>query len=130
MSEERPVVGLPSELTFDQWQQSLREGRIFGHECADCGWLTGLPRGACNNCGGRDLAVTELPTTGEVYSVTRVHVAPEGFDGGYRLALVTLGDANVLGRIEGDVEIGERVTFTAVFEGTGDPAPVFEPAGE
>lgn len=130
MSNEPPVreAALPDDLTFQAWQDHLREGRFLGHECADCGWVTGVPHAACDDCGGRDLTVTELPTTGEVYSVTRVNVAPEGFEGGYRLALVDLGPTRVLGRVEGEPEIGDTVSFTAVFEGTDDPAPVFEPA--
>lgn len=131
MSNEPPAreAVVPAELTFRAWQDALEAGRILGHECEDCGWITAFPRGACDHCGGRALGVTELPTTGEVYSVTRVHVAPEGFEGGYGLALVDLGAARVLGRVEGEVDIGDPVRFTAVFDGTGDPAPVFEPDG-
>lgn len=127
MSNEPPLreASLPDELTFHDWQDYLRQGRILGHECDDCGRVTSFPRGACDHCGGRALMVTELPTTGEVYSETQVHVAPEGFEGGYRLALVDLGGARVLGRVDGEVEITDTVTMTGVFEGNGDPAPVF-----
>lgn len=130
MSKEQPVgEELPDELTFGAWQDALRKGRLLGHECGDCGWATSFPRGACDHCGSRDLAVTALPDTGEVYSETQVNVAPEGFDGGYRLALVDLDGVHVLGRIDGDAAIGDTVTFTDVFEREDAPAPVFEPVG-
>jgi uncharacterized OB-fold protein len=128
MSNEPPVreEPLPDELTFEAWQQQLRAGRLLGHECDDCGWVMALPHGACDDCGGRSLTVVNLPTDGEVYSVTRVHVAPEGFEDGYHLALIDLGPARVLGRVSGDPSIGDEVTMFDVFEGTADPAPIFE----
>lgn len=131
MSNEPPLreASLPDELTFHDWQEYLRQGRILGHECDDCGRTTSFPRGACDHCGSRGLTVTELATTGEVYSETQVHVAPEGIDGGYRLALVDLDRARVLGRVDGEVAIGDAVTMKGIFEGNGDPAPVFEPDG-
>jgi uncharacterized OB-fold protein len=116
-----------SELDFATWQAQLREGRLLGHECESCNQITTFPRGACDDCGSRDLVPTELPTTGKVYSETRVQVAPEGFEGGYQLALVDLNGALVLARIDGDADIGDAVTLSHVFEGNGDPAPVFEP---
>jgi len=127
--DEQPETASESgKLTFRGWQEALRDGRLLGEECADCGRVTTFPRGACDGCGSRDLETVELPETGEVYSETSVHVAPEGFEGGYRLALVDLEGAHVLARIDGEAEIGDTVTFSAVFEESGDPAPVFKPA--
>jgi uncharacterized OB-fold protein len=42
------------------------------------------------------------------------------------VALVDLGAGRVLARIEGTVEIGERVRFAEAMEADGHPAPVFE----
>jgi len=129
MSKEQPVQAdeLPDELSFKSWQKALREGCLLGHECEDCGWVTSFPRGACDHCGSRSLTVTGLPETGEVFSETQVNVAPAGFEGGYRLALVDLNGTHVLARIDGDAEIDDTVTFSDVFEGSDDPAPIFDP---
>ena len=129
MSRESSVqrTTTPEELTFQVWQEELKDGRLFGHECRDCRRTTSFPRGACDGCGSRTLDVVRLPDTGEVYSETSVHVAPEGFDGGYRLALVDLDGAHVLCRIDGDAEIGDTVEFAGTFDGNGDPAPVYRP---
>lgn len=125
---ETDSKAVPRELTFQSWEEALRSGRLLGQECGDCGRVTSFPRGACDHCGSRDLGTIELPETGEVYSETSVYVAPEGFEGGYQLALVDLDGAHVLARIDGGAEIGDTVTFADVFEGSDDPAPVFEPA--
>lgn len=116
-----------TNLSFNDWQDALARGQLLGHECSDCGQTTGFPRGACDRCGSRELTVAELPKTGDVYSETLVNVAPEGFDGGYRLALIDLGSARLLGRIDGDVAIGDTVTFSGTFDGKDTPAPVFKP---
>ena len=129
MTEKQPqMMEQIEDLTFNDWQDALEDGNLLGHECLNCNHVSGLPRGACDRCGSRDLSVVELPKAGEVYSETEVYVAPEGFEGGYGLAIISLGDARVLGRIDGDIEIGDEVIFSEVFSGTGDPAPVFEPA--
>lgn len=129
MSKESTVDRgtVPEDLSFRTWQAELRNGRLLGHECSDCGHRTSFPRGACDACGSRSLDVIQLPDSGEVYSETSVHVAPEGFESGYRLALVDLDGAHVLCRIDGAAEIGDTVEFGGVFEGNGDPAPVFRP---
>jgi uncharacterized OB-fold protein len=139
MSRKKPVrdeedesavtEAVSDELTFRGWQEALREGRLLGEECGDCGQVTSFPRGACDGCGGRNLSTVELPETGEIYSETSVHVAPEGFEGNYQLALVDLDGTHVLARIDGGAEIGDTVTFADVFDDSGDPAPVFEPVG-
>jgi uncharacterized OB-fold protein len=131
MSKEQMAraAELPDELTFKAWQAALIDGRILGHECSDCQRVTSFPRWACDNCGERDLTVTTLPSSGMVYSETQVNVAPEGFEGDYRLGLIDLGEAYILGRIEGEAGIGDPVTFSGVFRGADDPAPMFEPDG-
>jgi uncharacterized OB-fold protein len=123
MSEEQPTN---DDLTFNDWQDALREHQLLGQTCTQCGHVMGLPRGACDHCGSRNLSTKELPTTGKVYSESKVHVAPEGFKGGYRLALVDLGDARLLGRVEGDAGIGDTVSFSGIFDANGEPSPVFK----
>jgi uncharacterized OB-fold protein len=115
-------------LTYNDWSEAVRDGELIGLECEDCGNVTGAPKAACTDCGSRSLSRVTLPDEGTVYTETTVAVAPEGFEGGYKVGLVELGEsgARVLGRLEEDAEIGDEVELGDAFEKDGEPAPVFE----
>lgn len=114
-------------LTYREWADALREGSLLGQECSDCGHVTAAPKAACAQCGSREISTTELDTEGEVYTVTTIAVPPERFEGRYQVAVVGLGTGRVLTRIDGEVEIGDRVALAGAMEADGHPAPVFEP---
>lgn len=133
MSEQPQVDGIESYLeegflTHAGWSRALRDGVLLGQRCEDCGHLTAAPKAACAQCGSEAIAPIRLPTTGEVYSETTVQVAPEQFEGPYQVALVTLGDARVMARVEDGVEIGDTVHLGGVVEEDAYPGPLFRPA--
>lgn len=120
---------LPDDLRYADWAAAVENGRLLGQECADCGHVTGAPMGACPRCGARDLSTVDLPATGEVYSETLLNVPPVQFaEASYQVALVRLGEARVMARIDGgQVAIGDEVELSGVVdEDDGHPAPVFE----
>lgn len=114
-------------LDYDAWKRALHDGVLLGQVCDACGHATAAPKAACALCGSFDLTATTLPTEGEVYAETTVAVAPEPFEGPYQVALVDLGDAMVMARIDadGDAEIGAPVRLCGVV-GEQDPGPLFE----
>lgn len=123
------TTDLPETLRYDDWVAAVRDGRLLGQDCSDCGHVNGSPKGACARCGSRDLETVDLPTTGEVYTETTVNVQPEQFaDRGYQVALVAVGDARVTARLRGDhAAIGDEVSLVDYTdEDDGHPAPVFE----
>lgn len=129
MSEQQPAPESYLEgdgLTARAWRRALRDGLLLGQRCPDCGHVTAAPKAACARCGARDLAVEALPTTGEVYTQTTIAVAPEGFEGPYRVGVVDLGDARVLARIPDDADIGDQLSLAGVVETDDRPAPRFE----
>ena len=113
-------------LTYSDWAEELRDDELVGQECADCGNVTSTPKAACSDCGSRELSTRTLPEEGTVYTETTVAVAPEGFDDGYKVGIVQVGEARVLGRLDSEADIGDEVVFAGVFEHDGEPAPVFE----
>lgn len=116
-------------LTHAEWAAALREGRLLGQSCPDCGHVAGTPTAACAHCGSRDLETVELPTSGTVYAETTIAVAPDWFDEAeYQVALVEVGGARVTARIDGDVAIGDAVELAGTLEVVEEPAPVFAPA--
>ena len=112
-------------LTTDGWRDALSEGLLLGQECRDCGHVTGAPKAACVRCGSRAVDAVRLPETGTVYSVTRIEVAPEGFDAPYHVAMVTLDDGRITVRLDEAAEIGETVTFEGAASTPEGPAPRF-----
>ncbi|SIQ84514.1 Uncharacterized OB-fold protein, contains Zn-ribbon domain [Haladaptatus litoreus] len=129
MTSERSDGRVDSEvgLTYAEWRKHLESGNLVGLECSSCGHVSATPKRACGECGDRNLEPRDLPETGEVHSETTITVPPVGVEGPYQVAIVDLGDAQLLGRIEGSVEIADEVTFTTTIEIEGMPAPVFSP---
>ena len=128
MSEEIHAVADyldDGDLTYSGWAEALRDGTLLGQHCTECGHATAAPKAACARCGSRDIGVVQLPTEGEVYAETTVAVAPADFDGPYQVAIVSLGEARVLARIDGEVSIGDAVELRDIVEVDGRPAPVF-----
>lgn len=107
------------------WTRALEDGDLLGQRCGACGATTATPKAACVRCGGRDLSVERLPTAGTVHSVTTIGVAPEGLDGGYDVAVVDLGPARILGRVDGTADIGDAVTLDGTVTADGGRAPRF-----
>ena len=118
-----------SDLSYDEWADAVREGRLLGLACS-CGHTNGSPTAACPHCGSRDLERVDLPTEGVVHTETTIQVPPETFETrGYQVVVIEVGDARVMGRVEEPpVEIGDRVTLAGtIAEDDDHPAPVFEP---
>jgi len=115
-------------LDYATWAEALREGRLLGLACG-CGHTNGSPTGACPHCGSRDFERVELPTEGVVHSETTIQVPPSTFEErGYQVVVVEVGEAKVMGRVDGDgVAIGDEVRLSGVVaEDDGNPAPRFE----
>lgn len=116
-------------LTYDEWAEQLRDGTLLGQACTDCDHVWGTPKGACPDCGSRNVETVELPEDGTVYTETTVAVPPEEFDErNYQVVIVAVGDARVMGRLDGEAAIGDPVTFDGAFENDDHPVPLFVPA--
>jgi uncharacterized OB-fold protein len=116
-------------LTHAEWKRAVREGKLLGQECGVCGRTQGTPKAACPHCGSTELATVELPTEGVVYTETTINVPPEGIDErGYQVAVVEVGDARVLGRLDDEgVAIEDPVALSGFDEDErGNATPRFE----
>lgn len=119
-----------SSFTATEWAAALREGTLCGVTCTNCTATYGTPVSVCHDCGARDLETTELPSEGTIHSVTRIEVAPVGFEAPYHVAVVQVRDARVMGRISADASeeptIGDSVRFTDHIDHGRHVGPVFE----
>jgi uncharacterized OB-fold protein len=114
-------------LSHSAWADAIRDGTLLGCRCSACGNVAATPKSACPNCSDRTLETIELPRTGTVHSETTIEVTPIGAADGYQVVVVDLGEARVLGRIDGSAEIGTDVTLSGYVEYDGLPGPTFEP---
>ena len=126
----------------------LKEGRLVGQRCPECGKVYVPPRGACPRCGVATTGEVAVQDTGTVYSFTVVHIPMPGselkppFVTG--IILLDGADQTTMHLVSGcdphDVHIGMRVravwkppeewdyTFENIrhFEPTGEPDESFE----
>lgn len=76
---EAAVSQAIADLEEDSLIDEFAEGRrLVGSRCSDCGTTMIGSRVACSSCVSRDIARVALPTTGTLYSFTRIHVGGEG----------------------------------------------------
>ncbi len=116
------------KLTFKEYNEALKEDRLLGLKCQECGTITMPPKITCSKCQGTQLEVVQLSGKGTVQTFTTIFVPPEGreAEAPYVVALVELDEGPwLMGNLGGvdptkvtmDV-IGKRVKLGhAIFPG-------------
>lgn len=90
---------------------TLHPPELRGSDCGACGRSSFPNRELCPHCGSDSVADITIRPHGTVVSWTTVRQAPPPTETPYTLATVDLdNDIRVLGRVEGDIEIGTEVT--------------------
>jgi uncharacterized OB-fold protein len=77
-------------LTSKKFAEALKEGKFLGLKCRQCGSYTVPPRKVCSECRSEDMEIVELSRRGKVKTFTVIHVAAEGYQAPYIVALVEL----------------------------------------
>jgi len=118
---------------YDAFLEALAEGEGYYLVCENEHGLL-PPRRACPHCGDRDLAVRDLPESGEIVTHTTVFVPTPQFedDAPYVTAVVDFDGVRLTGVVrdiaQEDVAIGDRVTATVGSKETTDEQTiVFRP---
>lgn len=104
-------------LTHDRYFAALKENRLMGLICHDCGGITTPPKATCDQCSGIALETVELSGNGAIRTYTVIRVAPEGVEAPYIVVLVELDEGPwLMGNLDGiapdaasTVLIGRRV---------------------
>ncbi|HEC56661.1 MAG TPA: Zn-ribbon domain-containing OB-fold protein [Candidatus Syntrophoarchaeum butanivorans] len=117
-------------LTYGEWSEALKEGKIKGIKCKECGAITAPPFSVCQRCRTpfRDFEIVDLSGQGEIMSYTIIFTSPEGFEAPYVVALVKTDEgAWIPARLDVDVEraqkeflVGKRVSFSGPVVIPGD----------
>ena len=86
------------------WEDSNGRFQLLGSSCPECSAKAFPPRKVCHRCGNTaGIERVPLPNRGRLYSFTKVHVAPPGFETPYIAGYVDLeGDVRIFTQLEGD----------------------------
>jgi len=113
------------KLAFKEYNRALRQNKLLGLRCQQCGAVTIPPQMVCGKCASSTMDIVELSGRGKIQSFTTVYVAPEGRreEAPYIIVLVELDEGpwimgNLIGIDPGQagmeligrrVEMGHRV---------------------
>lgn len=90
------------QLTHNQYFAALKENKLMGLKCFDCGAVTVPPKAACERCSSTGLEVTPLAGRGVIRTFTVIRIAPEGLQAPYIVVLVELEEGPwLMGNLEG-----------------------------
>lgn len=80
-----------TDLRFAPFWKAAHEHRIEMPKCEQCAQIVWPPRDTCTNCYSEALRWSEVPTTGEIYSWTSIHVPTvDTMTAPYVVAVITL----------------------------------------
>ncbi|MEV1025257.1 hypothetical protein [Streptomyces sp. NPDC050264] len=97
---EAPVSLPIADLESDSLLAEFPEGqRLVGSRCDRCRQVMIGARVVCSSCVGRDISRVALPTSGVLYSFTRLHVGGAGVR---PLGYVDIGDVRTLADLRED----------------------------
>jgi uncharacterized OB-fold protein len=65
------------KITVKDYLAALKENKLLGVKCRECGFITAPPRLACRKCSGQDTELVELSGKGKIATFTSVNVAVE-----------------------------------------------------
>jgi uncharacterized OB-fold protein len=95
---------MEQKLTFKDYNEALKEGKLLGLKCQDCDAITVPPKMACRKCSSLNLEVIELKGEGKIQTFTLCNVAAEGREEEipYIILLVELDDGPwIMGNLSG-----------------------------
>jgi uncharacterized OB-fold protein len=92
------------KLNFKQYSEALKQNKLLGLKCKQCGNIIVPPKIVCADCANTELEITELSGKGKIQTFTTVFVPPEGREGEcpYIIVLVELDEGPwIMGNLTG-----------------------------
>ena len=66
------------KLTFKDYNEALKNDKLLGLKCKECGAITVPPKMVCRTCTSPNMDIVELGSKGKIVTFTTVNVASEG----------------------------------------------------
>ncbi|MFC1913038.1 Zn-ribbon domain-containing OB-fold protein [Chloroflexota bacterium] len=92
------------KLTHKEYSEALKENKLLGLKCQECGTITVPPKMTCQKCTSPNMEIVELKGEGKIRTFTTVNVAPEGREDEipYAILLVELDEGPwLMGNLDG-----------------------------
>ena len=92
------------KLTFKEYNEALKENKLLGLKCQDCGTITVPSKMVCRKCASLNMEAVQLTGKGKIQTFTTVNVAAEGREDEcpYIIVLVELEEGPwIMGNLEG-----------------------------
>ncbi len=126
-------------LTFKAYKEALRNDKLRGLKCQDCGIYIVPPKKVCPQCTGESLSVIELSGKGKIRTFTVIRTAPEGYVAPYVVCMVELDEGPwFMGNLSGiqadkvtmdiigkEVKMGSKVIPADLYSAGERVAPCF-----
>ena len=103
--KEFGTVSFTSITKTNDFVDYLKDNKVMGTRCKDCGMAFFPPRADCHQCFTSNMEWFEVSGKGKLVTYSKLEYAPIGFqdDVPYCIALVDYGDFKVFGRISNDL---------------------------
>ncbi len=95
---------MEQKLYFKEYNEALKQNKLIGLKCRNCGAITIPPKMACRQCAGSEMDVIEVNSNGKIKTFTTVFVAAEGRESEvpYIIVIVELEEGPwITGNLEG-----------------------------
>lgn len=99
------TVSFTATTKTNEFIDFLKDGKVMGSRCMDCGLVFFPPRADCYHCLSSNMEWVEVIGTGKLVTFSKLTFAPIGFedDVPYCIALLDYGAYKVFGRIASDI---------------------------
>lgn len=99
------TVSFTSITKTNDFIDYLKENKVMGTRCKDCGMSFFPPRADCHKCLASNMEWFEVSGKGKLVSFSKLQYAPIGFENDvpYCIALLDYGNYKVFGRIAKDL---------------------------
>ncbi len=78
------------KLNYNSFYSGLKEGKLLGLKCSECGAYTIPPKKVCFECTSDSIEIVEASGKGEIVTFTVIRVPQEGYPPNSIIALVKL----------------------------------------
>ena len=95
---------MESVISIKEYQAALKQNRLLGCRCLQCGFITAPPRLACRQCSAHSFEIVELSGKGRIATFTAVYIPTHHRIGKtpYLVALVEMNEGPwVMGNLVG-----------------------------
>ena len=66
------------KLTFKDYNEALKQNKLLGLKCRECGSITTPPIFVCRKCSSTEMEVTQLTGKGTIQTFSTIYITSEG----------------------------------------------------